>query len=124
MCSVLLPDAPLSANLPVEPPRSSRPPGPPERQAAVFCTVLAVALAAGAAGGLVLRSGAEAPPGATPRQEVRGWRLAGGRLVPLGEAEVFAAYCTDPTTGEPLPPEHGVRYRPAPRPPAGDCPGA
>ncbi|MDT0265730.1 hypothetical protein RM844_05430 [Streptomyces sp. DSM 44915] len=93
-----------------------------ERQAAVLCTVLAVGLATGAGGGLVLRSGPGAPSGGTPRQSVRGWRLAGGWLHPLGEAEIFAAYCTDPTSGEPLPPEHGVRYRPAPRPPADDCP--
>ncbi|MEV7023824.1 hypothetical protein [Kitasatospora sp. NPDC093558] len=45
-----------------------------------------------------------------PVKEVRGWYLAEGVFHPLTEAEIFSAYCTDADTGEPLPPERGVRY--------------
>ncbi|RKS08125.1 hypothetical protein DFP74_3818 [Nocardiopsis sp. Huas11] len=45
---------------------------------------------------------------------VRGWRVGEGRLVPLGEAEMFDAHCTDAASGEPLPPEPGVEYSSAP----------
>ncbi|UED82884.1 hypothetical protein [Streptomyces profundus] len=124
VCSVALPDAPLNANLGV----TGHTPGAagtlPEHQALVLCTVLAVGLVAGAPGGLVMRSEPGAsPPGGPRRQAVRGWRLADGRLTPLGEAEVFAAYCTDPSTGDPLPPEPGVDYLAAPPPPRAECPG-
>ncbi|WP_062215954.1 hypothetical protein [Streptomyces sp. NBRC 109706] len=124
VCSVALPDAPLNANLGV----ATRGPGAsgalPEHQALVLCTVLAVGLVAGVPGGLVMRSEPGAPPpDERPRQAVRGWRLADGRLLPLGEAEVFAAYCTDPSTGDPLPPEPGVDYLAAPRPPRAECQG-
>ncbi|WP_236239027.1 hypothetical protein [Streptomyces sp. CC228A] len=72
-----------------------------------FLTVLAAGLARRSPGGLVLRTTA---PGSPDR--LHGWRLDRGRLVPLTEAEVFDAYCTDADTGEPLPPEPGVTYRP------------
>jgi hypothetical protein len=42
---------------------------------------------------------------------VCGWRLLDGWLEPLSEGEVFAAYCTDALTGEPVPPERGLEYR-------------
>ncbi|MFF8383721.1 hypothetical protein [Streptomyces kanasensis] len=71
-----------------------------------FVTVLAAGLARSAPGGIVLRTSS---PGAPDR--LHGWRLDHGRLVPLTEAEVFNAYCTDADTGEPLPPESGVEYR-------------
>ncbi|GAA1935600.1 hypothetical protein GCM10009716_48260 [Streptomyces sodiiphilus] len=81
-----------------------------EPDALLMCTVLAAGLAAGAPGGLVLRS---APgPGGHAGEQVRGWRLETGRIEPLSEGEVFAAYCTDPVTGEPVPPEAGVRHLP------------
>ncbi|MCQ0021875.1 hypothetical protein M4914_02100 [Streptomyces somaliensis DSM 40738] len=71
-----------------------------------FLTVLAAGLARATPGGLVLRT---STPGTPDR--LHGWRLDHGRLVPLTEAEVFNAYCTDADTGEPLPPEPGVEYR-------------
>ncbi|TLQ47122.1 hypothetical protein [Streptomyces marianii] len=75
-------------------------------EAAEFATVLAVGIALDSPGGVVLRtSTAEAP------DRLHGWRLHGGRLVALTEAEVFSAYCTDADTGEPLSPEPGVEYR-------------
>ena len=84
-----------------------------EWDALVFCTVLAVAVAEGSPGGVVLRSSTE-----DGRDTVRGWSLRDGWPRPLTEAEVFAAYCTDAETGEPVPPEPGVDYRPGlPLPP-------
>ncbi|MGI5483935.1 hypothetical protein [Streptomyces lavendofoliae] len=75
-------------------------------EAAEFVTVLAAGIALESPGGLVLRTTTPAAP-----DRVHGWRLDRGRLVPLTEAEVFNAYCTDADTGEPLPPEPGVDYR-------------
>ncbi|OII64856.1 hypothetical protein BJP40_19010 [Streptomyces sp. CC53] len=72
-----------------------------------FLTVLAAGLARRSPGGLVLRTTSTGAP-----DRLHGWRLDHGRLVPLTEAEVFDAYCTDAHTGEPLPPEPGVTYRP------------
>jgi hypothetical protein len=45
-----------------------------------------------------------------PIKEVRGWRLDGGVFHPFDEQAIFAASCTDAATGEPIPPERGVRY--------------
>ncbi|MBD3930981.1 hypothetical protein IF129_05315 [Streptomyces chumphonensis] len=85
---------------------------PADAEALLFTTVLAAGLATGAPGGVVLRTTHAG------RQTVRGWRLHGDWLSPLTEAEVFAAYCTDPATGAPVPPEPGVAYRPGvPLPP-------
>ncbi|RKN12559.1 hypothetical protein [Streptomyces radicis] len=95
-----------------------------EPEALVLCTLLAVGLATGDPGGLVLRSAAD--PDAEPPhrgEEVRGWSVRDGRLIPLTEGGVFAAYCTDVLTGEPVPPEHGVAYRAAPALPPTDCQG-
>lgn len=78
-----------------------------EADALVFCTVLAAAAVSESPGGIVLRS-----TGADGRDEVRGWALRDGWPQPLTEAEVFNAYCTDADTGEPVPPEPGVTYRP------------
>ncbi|MEE1927300.1 hypothetical protein V1J52_03740 [Streptomyces sp. TRM 70351] len=72
----------------------------------LFTTVLAAALTTGLPGGVVLRTTRGG------RDTVRAWRLHDGWLHPLTEAEVFTAYCTDPLTGEPVPPEPGVDYRP------------
>lgn len=74
----------------------------------VLCTLLAVALATGGAGGLVLRS---VGAGSQGGDVLRGWRVAGGWLQGLTEAEVFDAYCTHPQTGEIVPPEPGAEYR-------------
>ncbi|WP_459386237.1 hypothetical protein [Streptomyces sp. L500] len=71
--------------------------------APVVLEVLAAAVASGA-GGVVTRhiqAGGAA---------VRGWRLDYADLIPLDEATVFAAFCTDRTTGGPIPPEPGVTY--------------
>ncbi|GGT77999.1 hypothetical protein [Streptomyces lateritius] len=73
---------------------------------AEFVTVLAVGIALESPGGVVLRT---MNPGA--RDRLHGWRLTRGDLIPLTEAEVFSAYCTDAHTGEPLSPEPHVEYR-------------
>ncbi|MBC2879609.1 MULTISPECIES: hypothetical protein [Streptomyces] len=76
-----------------------------EPSALVFCTVLAAGIATDRPGGIVARTTALGRP-----PTVRGWTLRAGWPRPLDEAEVFSAYCTDPATGEPVPPEHGVKY--------------
>ncbi|MCX5206109.1 hypothetical protein OG897_32445 [Streptomyces sp. NBC_00237] len=55
-------------------------------------------------GGLVTRTFS-----ADGAETVRGWAVTAD-LVPLTVAQVFAAYCTDAKTGEPVPPEFGVTY--------------
>ncbi|MGP3953051.1 hypothetical protein [Streptomyces sp. 7N604] len=105
-----------------------------ESEALVFCTVLAAGIVTGSRGGVVVRSSTrgggpqEAGPRVAGSQEagpdvVRGWSLSDSWLQPLTEAEVFAAYCTDADTGEPVPPEPRVDYRPGIElpPPEGDC---
>ncbi|MFE9881927.1 hypothetical protein [Streptomyces sp. NPDC005784] len=42
---------------------------------------------------------------------VRGWTVVDGWPQPMQAADVFAAYCTDFTTGAPLPPEPGTDYQ-------------
>ncbi|MFI5635184.1 hypothetical protein ACIA8E_38745 [Streptomyces sp. NPDC051664] len=70
-----------------------------------FVTVLAVGIALGSHGGLVLRTSSPGTP-----DRVHGWRLTRGSLVPLTAGEVFSAYCTDADTGDPVSPESGVEY--------------
>ncbi|WKX73709.1 hypothetical protein [Streptomyces sp. XD-27] len=85
-----------------------------EAEALVFTTVLAAGIATRSPGGLVLRTSVRGMP-----DTLRGWTFQDGWPQPLTEAEVFAAYCTDVRTGEPIPPEHGVEYRagfPLPQP--------
>ncbi|QNP62233.1 hypothetical protein [Streptomyces genisteinicus] len=74
-------------------------------ESAEFVTVLAAGIALRTRGGVVLRT---SRPGAP--DYLHGWRLDRGRLLPLTAGEVFSAYCTDATTGDPLPPEPGVEY--------------
>lgn len=108
VCSVPTEDEQLVAALRAE----TREDGPTHaggRESLDFVTVLAAGLALGGPGGLVLRSSTEGPG---PRDRVHGWRLDRGRLVPLSEAAVFNAYCTDADTGEPVAPEPGVEYCP------------
>ncbi|MFC9595035.1 hypothetical protein ACFTUC_35245 [Streptomyces sp. NPDC056944] len=71
-----------------------------------FTAVLAAGIALAAPGGIVLRTTTPDTP-----DRLHGWRLTDSTLTPLTEAEVFAAYCTDARTGEPLSPEPGVEYR-------------
>ncbi|MFF2524575.1 hypothetical protein [Streptomyces liangshanensis] len=75
-------------------------------EGAEFVSVLAAGIALERPGGVVLRTTAPGTP-----DRLHGWRLLHGHLVPLTEAEVFSAYCTDADTGEPLSPESGVEYR-------------
>ncbi len=108
VCSVPLDDTPLVAVLHAE--RDDT--GPvrlAEADALVLCTLLAAGIATGGPGGLVLRTGTGT---AQDPDRVRGWALRDRWLQPLTEAEVFNAYCTDAETGEPVPPEPGVHYRP------------
>ncbi|WP_409238653.1 hypothetical protein [Streptomyces sp. PA5.6] len=78
-------------------------------EALEFATVLAVGIATHRAAGMVLRTSAHGT-----RDRVQGWRMNGGRLQPLTEAEVFDAYCTDAITGELVAPESDVDYCAAP----------
>ncbi|MGP4004262.1 hypothetical protein [Streptomyces sp. 8N706] len=88
-----------------------------ESEALLLSTVLAAGIATDSRGGIVIRSSPPAPRRAgadtgAGTDIVRGWALRDGWPRPLSEAEVFTAYCTDADTGEPVPPEHGVDYRP------------
>ncbi|WUH95109.1 hypothetical protein OG900_36435 [Streptomyces sp. NBC_00433] len=89
-----------------------------DTEALVLCTVMAAARIATRPGGLVLRT-----TDSEGTDTVYGWSLHPDGPHPLTEAEVFNAYCTDPDTGDPVPPEGGVRYRaglPLPPPLPGD----
>ncbi|UWE09804.1 hypothetical protein [Actinacidiphila bryophytorum] len=93
-----------------------------DSEALVLCTVMAAARVSVRPGGLVLRTTDD-----QGRDTVYGWSLHPEGPRPLTEAEVFNAYCTDPDTGDPVPPEAGVRYRaglPLPPPLPGDGPGS
>ncbi|MFD5495951.1 hypothetical protein ACTWJ9_28495 [Streptomyces sp. GDS52] len=70
-----------------------------------FTTVLAVGLATGSPGGLVMRTTA---PGTADR--IHGWRLRAHGLEPLTAGEVFDAYCTDVESGDLISPESNVDY--------------
>ncbi|MFE4453462.1 hypothetical protein [Streptomyces sp. NPDC056796] len=104
VCSVPTEDEQLLAVL-----RTARDTDGPVRLApsegAEFATVLAVGVALGTRGGVVLRT---TEPGTPDR--VHGWRLHRGSLLPLTAGEVFSAYCTDADTGEPVSPESGVEH--------------
>lgn len=45
-----------------------------------------------------------------PIKEVRGWYVNKGILHPLTDHQILDASCTDADTGEPIAPEHAVRY--------------
>ncbi|MFD3381339.1 MULTISPECIES: hypothetical protein [unclassified Streptomyces] len=42
---------------------------------------------------------------------LRGWKVTNGWPQPMAAADVFAAYCTDLATGDPIPPEPGTDYQ-------------
>ncbi|MFD3536678.1 hypothetical protein [Streptomyces sp. NPDC058664] len=103
VCSVRTADDQLLAVLHAQ--GTARPAIVDDTAAAEFTAVLAAGIALGSPGGVVLRT---SNPG--DRDRLHGWRLTGDGLIPLTEAEVFAAYCTDARTGEPLSPEPGVDH--------------
>ncbi|MDQ8703413.1 hypothetical protein RCO28_13070 [Streptomyces sp. LHD-70] len=108
VCSVTLDTTPLLGSLHAE----RTPDGLlnlDETEALEVTTVLAVGIATKSPGGLVQRTTTQDQP-----DRVCGWRLSGEHLQPLTEAQVFDAYCTDAHTGEPVPPEPGLDYAPAP----------
>ncbi|WP_330176858.1 hypothetical protein OG875_27200 [Streptomyces sp. NBC_01498] len=105
VCSVPTPDEQLLAALQVERPAAGSARLDPTGSAE-FVTVLAAGIALDSPAGVVLRT---TGPGTPDR--LHGWKLRGSALVPLNEAQVFSAYCTDADTGEPLSPEPGVEYR-------------
>ncbi|MFF7452218.1 MULTISPECIES: hypothetical protein [unclassified Streptomyces] len=76
-----------------------------EAEALEFTTVLALGLATGSPGGLVMRTTTPSAP-----DQVYGWRLRRGDFEPLTAGEVFDAYCTDTDSGGPVSPESGVDY--------------
>ncbi|WP_244502552.1 hypothetical protein [Streptomyces oceani] len=124
VCSVRTPVAPLAAVLRAEcvgergadTHLGDRRPGlvwMDDDEALRFCAVLTVGGTADCAGGLVARSqSGTSKDQSAPTETVRGWSVRRDGLRALSEAEVFAAYCTDAETGEPVPPEPGVRYQP------------
>ncbi|MGW1887792.1 hypothetical protein [Streptomyces sp. NPDC001970] len=85
-------------------------PGPPTASAPVddarvFTILLAAAMATG--GGLVSRTYRT-----NGGSVVRGWKTQDGWPLPLTEAEVFSAFCTDALTGDPISPEPDTSYQP------------
>ncbi|NYV74173.1 hypothetical protein [Streptomyces sp. UH6] len=76
-----------------------------EGEALELTAVLALGIATRSPGGLVMRTVAPGRP-----DRVYGWRLRPEGLEPLTAGEVFDAYCTDVTTGEPIAPESDVDY--------------
>ncbi|GAA3192001.1 MULTISPECIES: hypothetical protein [Streptomyces] len=100
-----------------------------ESQSLIFCTVLAAGIAHRTPGGIVSRSTRPEPSSeeatTTAHDTARGWALRDGWPEPLTAAQVFTAYCTDITTGDPIPPEHRVDHTagfPLTRPPQShDC---
>ncbi|MEU5978129.1 hypothetical protein [Streptomyces sp. NPDC047315] len=107
VCSVLAPEEHLLAALQAERDATSATARIDTVALTEFVTVLATAVALDRPAGVVLRTTTEedAPV------RLHGWRLHASSLVPLTEAEVFSAYCTDATTGEPVSPEPNVEYR-------------
>lgn len=77
----------------------------PEEMRQVLSTVVDGLTSAGA---LILRTRVPGSDGDHTR--ARGWALRGGRWVGTAEAELFDAFCTDPDTGDPIPPEPGLNY--------------
>ncbi|MDI5972112.1 hypothetical protein POF50_022695 [Streptomyces sp. SL13] len=106
VCSVPLDDAPLVAVVHAERAADGTV-DLVEADALTLCTLLAAGMATRTPGGLVLRTGDGTPEAP---DHVRGWTLRDRWLHPLTEAQVFAAYCTDADTGDPVPPEPGVTY--------------
>lgn len=91
-----------------------------DAETTTLCTVMAAAEVTTRPGGLVLRT-----TDGTGTDTVHGWSLHRDGPRPLTEAAVFDAYCTEPETGDAIPPEPGVRYRagfPLPPPLPGDAP--
>ena len=73
--------------------------------------VLALAVAVVRGGSLVVRHDTPSVFGGMQMcQQVRGWSLRDYQISMLDEQKLFAMYCTDSKTGEPIPPEPGVRY--------------
>ncbi|MEU8708583.1 hypothetical protein [Streptomyces sp. NPDC048565] len=60
-------------------------------------------------GGLIVRSG----KGMIGRR-VFGWHIGDLVAEPIGSSELFSAYCSDPSTGEPTPPPPYTEYAKAP----------
>ncbi|MER7112535.1 hypothetical protein [Streptomyces sp. NPDC000229] len=76
---------------------------------AALDVIALLSLTSGRIGGAVVRT-----HHADDTSRVLGWRLRDCTAHPLGRAEIFNAYCTDATTGEPIPPEPGTQYADAP----------
>ncbi|NLU71070.1 hypothetical protein HCC30_27975 [Streptomyces sp. HNM0574] len=104
VCSCTLPSGPVTLALETTGPSDTALRTPEARS---LTTVLASAFATASPGGLVLRT---SRPG--HHDAVRGWIIEGSWLRALTAAEVFDAYCTDPTTGDPVPPEPDVDHLP------------
>lgn len=71
----------------------------------VLAEIIACGMVTGWATGIVARG-----TDADGQQTAYGWHVRDGAFVPLTEAETFAAYATDSTTGEPVPLPHGLEF--------------
>ncbi|WP_331748968.1 hypothetical protein [Streptomyces chartreusis] len=104
VCSIPTTDGPLVTGL-----NATHDPHAPTRldksAALRFTTVLAVGLTLDSPGGILMST---TTPDAPDRRY--GWRLRNATLKPLTAAEVFNTFCTDLTTGDPIPPQSGVDY--------------
>ncbi|MEU4032459.1 hypothetical protein [Streptomyces anulatus] len=72
-----------------------------------FCELLAVAITGAHPSGLVMRTIGDT-------HTVRGWVFQDGDPIPLNRAQAFNAYCTDPATGDIIPPDPDTEYADAP----------
>ncbi|MEU2514494.1 hypothetical protein [Streptomyces syringium] len=71
----------------------------------VVAEIISCGMVTGWATGIVARS-----TGADGRQVAYGWEVRAGAFLPLTEAQTFAAYATDSTTGEQDPPPHNLEF--------------
>ncbi|MGW1362949.1 hypothetical protein ACWCQP_36775 [Streptomyces chartreusis] len=104
VCSIASADGPLVTGLNVT--HDPHAPARLDTRAALrFTTVLAAGLALDSPGGILMSTTTPDAP------EARyGWRFRNANLKPLTAAEVFNTFRTDPTTGDPIPPQSGVDY--------------
>lgn len=106
ICSVAVEHQALTAQFHVKREPGEGLTGADDVEALRFATLLAVGLATGGPGGVMMRV---TPSDANAPERIHGWRIH-HRLEPLTAGEVFDAYCTNRNTGDLIAPESGVDY--------------
>jgi hypothetical protein len=106
VCSVVIDRQSLTAQFHVGREAGDSLTGADEVEALRFATLLAVGLATGGPGGVLMRI---TPSGGNSPERIHGWRIL-HRMEPLTAGEVFDAYCTNLDTGDLIAPESGVDY--------------